>query len=79
MLSNGFIVSDVDNCLYHHFIDRRGVIICLYINNMLIMGTKMESIENFKRLLSFVLKMKDLREVDMILRINIVRSKNKID
>ena len=36
--SNGYKVSDADKCIYTKFIDGRGVIICLYVDDMVTFG-----------------------------------------
>ncbi|KAD7116815.1 hypothetical protein E3N88_04083 [Mikania micrantha] len=56
----------------------KGVIICLYVDDMLIFGTDKDQIDKTKKLLSSSFDMKDMREADAILRIRIKRSKNGI-
>ena len=50
-----------------------GVIICLYVDDMLIFGTSIEQVEMIKEFLSSSLSMKDLGEADVILGIKIIR------
>lgn len=61
--------------MYHRFVDDRRVI-CLHVDDMLIMGTYIESVEECKRLISSACKMKDLEKVDVILSIKMVGSKS---
>jgi len=52
------------------------VIICLYVDDMLIFGTNLSVINEAKRLLSSLFEMKDLREVDVILGIKLRKTKS---
>jgi len=45
------------------------VIICLYIDDMLIFSTNMIGIVEIKRYLTSIFKMKDLSEVDKIIKV----------
>ena len=54
------------------------IIVCLYVNNMLILGTSIEIIKSTKRMLSNNFDMKDLGVVDVILEIKITRTPNGI-
>jgi len=45
------------------------VIICLYVDDMLIFGTNMSVVNEAKRLLSSLFEVKDLEEADVILGI----------
>ena len=71
--SNGYNVSDADKCVHSKIIDERGVIICLYIGDMLIFGTDTDAVKVTKKFLSSKFSIKDMRLVDVILGINIVR------
>ena len=57
--------------MYSKFIKEYRVIICLYVDDMLIFGTNMKGVCEAKMYLSFVFKMKDLNEMDTILGIKI--------
>ena len=74
MLSFGFIVNEAHKCVYSKF-DNKGnrVIICLYVDDMLIFGTSIEHVEMTKEFLSSSFSMKDLREADVILGIKIIK------
>ena len=76
MVANGFKIHNSDKCVYSKFHQIQGVIICLYVNDVLIFGTDYESIENTKNFLSSSFDMKDLGIVDVILEIRIVRNEN---
>jgi hypothetical protein len=73
ILSNGFRIHQSDKCVYSKFIGNKGVIICLYVDDMLIFGTDLESIQNTKEILSSSFSMKDMGVADIILGIRIMR------
>jgi hypothetical protein len=50
-----------------------GVILCLYVDDILIFGTSLNVIKEIKEFLSQNFEMKDLGEVDVILNIKLVR------
>ncbi|GKA79203.1 zinc finger, CCHC-type containing protein [Tanacetum coccineum] len=52
-----------------------GVILCLYVDDILIVETNMEGINETKKFLSSCFQMKDMNEADTILGINIKRHK----
>ena len=65
------MVNGADRCIYSRFTIDYGVIVCLYVDDMLIIGTNMQGINNTKKYLTSQFKMKDLREVDTILGIKV--------
>lgn len=71
ILSNGFTHNDADKCIYSKFMDAYGVVKCLYVDDMLIVGSNMKGIEETTKYLDWSFKMKDLNEVDMILGIKV--------
>ena len=73
ILSDGFVHNSFDKCMYSKFTKEYEVIVCLYVNDMLIFGTNMKGICETKNYLSFMFQMKDLNEVDTILGIKIKR------
>ena len=74
VLSNGFMLNQSDKCLYSKFDESgNGVIICLYVDDMLIFGTDLRQVELTKAFLSSNFAMKDMREADVILGIRIKR------
>ncbi len=42
VLSSGYKINESDKCIYSKFENGKGVIICLYVDDMLIFGTDME-------------------------------------
>jgi hypothetical protein len=71
ILSHGFKHNNADKCIYSKFNDCYGVIICLYVGDLLIFGTNMEGISETKKYLTSKFKMKDLKEVGTILGIKV--------
>ena len=78
VLSYGFSINESDKCVYSKFEHGKGVIICLYVDDMLIFGTDLEEIEKIKCFLSSKFSMKDMGEVDVILGIKIIRNNDGI-
>lgn len=70
--SNGYKVIEINMCVYTKFIDGRGVIVYLYIDDGLILATNLESISGTKKFLLSEFSIKDLRDVDVILGIKII-------
>uniref|UniRef100_A0A2N9GXV4 Reverse transcriptase Ty1/copia-type domain-containing protein n=1 Tax=Fagus sylvatica TaxID=28930 RepID=A0A2N9GXV4_FAGSY len=73
ILANGFKHNGADKCVYSKFTSEYGVIVCLYVDDMLIFGTNMLSVCETKKYLASVFKMKDLNEADTILGIKVKR------
>ena len=59
--------------MYSKFTKEHGVIVCLYVDDMLIFGTNMKGVCETKKYLSSMFQMKDLNEVYTILGIKIKR------
>ncbi|CAM8930692.1 unnamed protein product [Rhodiola kirilowii] len=74
ILSDGFFLNQSDKCVYSKF-DNSGnrVIICLYVDDMLIFGTNLKCINQTKEFLSSKFSMKDMGEAEVILGIRIKR------
>jgi hypothetical protein len=73
LTSVGFVVNEADKCVYYCFGGGEGVILCLYVDGILIFGTSLNVIKDVKEFLSQNLVMKDLGEADVILNIKLVR------
>ena len=67
ILSHGFKHNNADKCIYSKFTNSFGVIICLYVDDLLIFGTNMQGVNDTKKYLTSQFKMKDLGEVNTIL------------
>ena len=72
----GFLVNEADRCVYYHFGGAEGVILCLYVDDILIFGTSLNVIKEVKDFLSQSFEMKDLEEADAILNIKLVKESN---
>ncbi|GKC46720.1 zinc finger, CCHC-type containing protein [Tanacetum coccineum] len=72
VLSNGYLPNKADKCVYRKFDESsKGVIICLYVDDMLIFGTDQVQVDPTKGFLSSRFSMKDMGETDVILGIRI--------
>ncbi|GJX02343.1 zinc finger, CCHC-type containing protein [Tanacetum coccineum] len=79
VLSNGYLLNQADKCVYSKFdASGKGVIICLYVDDMLIFGTDQVQVDLTKEFLSSRFSMKDMGEADVILGIRIKHESNGI-
>ena len=69
IISNGFNIHEFDKCVYSRFKGNKGMIICLYVDDMLIFAIDSEIIKLTKSLLSSSFDMKDMRLANVILGI----------
>jgi hypothetical protein len=69
LISLGFIVNEVDQCEYYHHGGGHGVMLCLYIDDILIFETSIDMINEVKTFLCQSFDVKDLDEADVILNI----------
>nr|GEZ42857.1 zinc finger, CCHC-type [Tanacetum cinerariifolium] len=77
VLSSDFSLNQADKCVYRNFdASGKGLIICLYVDDMLILCTDQDQVNKTKELLSSKFDMKDLREAEVILGIRIKRGNN---
>lgn len=68
-----FQINDSDKCVYVKQFDDNGcVILCLYLDDILIFGSNMQFINDVKFFLSRNFDMKDLGCVDVILGIKLI-------
>uniref|UniRef100_A0A2N9H509 Reverse transcriptase Ty1/copia-type domain-containing protein n=1 Tax=Fagus sylvatica TaxID=28930 RepID=A0A2N9H509_FAGSY len=72
-VSNGFKHNGADKCVYSKFTVEYGVIVYLYLDDMLIFGTNMLGVCETKKYLVSIFKMKDLNEADTILSFKVKR------
>ncbi|GKA88588.1 zinc finger, CCHC-type containing protein [Tanacetum coccineum] len=79
VLSSGFHLNQSEKCVYSKFDNSgKGVIICLYVDDMLIFGTDQNQVDKTKKFLSSKFSMKDMGEADVILGIKIKRENTGI-
>ncbi|GJX33215.1 retrovirus-related pol polyprotein from transposon TNT 1-94 [Tanacetum coccineum] len=76
LLSNGFQINECDKCVYIKQYKNAFVIICLYVDDMLIMGTNMDVINQTKKMLHSSFDKKDMGEANVILGIRIQKNSN---
>lgn len=73
MMSNGFRINECDKCVYIKDTANGYVIVCLYVDDMLIIGSNNDIIKATKRMLTSEFNMTDLGVVDVILGMKISR------
>jgi hypothetical protein len=73
LTSAGFVVNGADKCVYYRFGGGEGVILCLYVDNIVIFGNNENVIKEVKDFLSNNFEMKDLGVADVILNIKLHR------
>ena len=71
----GFKRCEPDHCYYVKFFDNSYIILLLYVDDMLIVGSSTEEINNLKKYLSKQFAMKDLRAAKQIFGMRITRDK----
>jgi len=74
LVQNGFVVNLSNSCAYSKKIKSNCILICLYVDDMLILGTNLLVVNETKRLLSSLFEMKDIGEADVILGIKIQKT-----
>jgi hypothetical protein len=78
LISTGFSVNEVDRCVYYHHGGGQGVILCLYVDDILIFGISLDVINEVKTFLCQNFDMKDMGGADVILNIKIIKGENEI-
>jgi hypothetical protein len=73
LTSAGSVVNEADKCVYYQYGEGEGVILCLYVDDILIFGSSLKVIEEVKKFLSNNFEIKDLGEADVILNIKLLR------
>jgi hypothetical protein len=74
LMSTCFAIIEIDKCVYFHHGGGEGVILCLYVDDILIFGTNIDVINEVKSSLSKSFDMKDPGEADVILNIKLVKA-----
>ena len=69
MLSNGFKTNECDKCVYTKSTQKGYVIVCLYVDDMLIIGSNHDMIQSTKNVLSSKFDMKDLGVANLTLHL----------
>ena len=76
LTSAGFVVNEADKCVYYRYGGGEGVILCLYVDGILIFGKNINVIKEVKDFLSGNFEMKDMGEANVILNIKLLREGN---
>ena len=74
----GFKRCEADHCCYVKFSDNSYIILLLYVDDILIVGSSIEEINNLKKQLSKQFVMKDLGVAKQILGMRIIRDKSNV-
>nr|GEY37884.1 zinc finger, CCHC-type [Tanacetum cinerariifolium] len=79
VLSNGYLLNQADKCVYTKIDGSgKGVIICLYVDDMLIFGTNQVQVNLTKEFLPLRFSMKEMGKANVILGIRIKHESNGI-
>ncbi|KAK1578300.1 hypothetical protein Q3G72_029181 [Acer saccharum] len=74
MMSNGFKINECDKCVYVKDTENVYVNLCLYVDDMLIVGSDDKVIKSNKDMLKSRFDMKDIGLADIMLGIEILRT-----
>jgi hypothetical protein len=78
LISACFSINEADWCVYYHHDEGQGVILYLYIDDILIFGTSLDVINEVKTFLCESFDMKDMDDADVILNIKLIKVENVI-
>jgi hypothetical protein len=73
LTSAGFVVNEADKCVYYWYVEGEGVILCLYVDDILIFGSNTNMIKEVKDFLSSNFERKDLGEANVILNTKLLK------
>ncbi|KAH9705270.1 hypothetical protein KPL70_011800 [Citrus sinensis] len=76
MITSGFKINECDKCVYVRETENGYVILCLYVDDMIIVGSDDDMIKSTKNMLKSKFDMKDIGLADVILGIKISRASN---
>ena len=76
MVANGIRINECDKCVYVNNTKNSYVILCLYVDDMLILDSDDNMVKSTKKMLNSSFDMKNIRLADVILEIKISRSSN---
>jgi hypothetical protein len=72
----GFATNEANKCVYYRYGGGEGVILCSYVDDILISGNNVNVIKKVKDFLSSKFQMKGLGETDVTLNIKLFREEN---
>ena len=73
MLSNGFQINKGDKCVHVKLVENSCVVLCLYVDDILIFGSDMHVINDTKKFLKDYFDMNDHDPVVVVLGIKIIK------
>jgi hypothetical protein len=76
LISAGFSVNEADRCVYYRHGGDQGVILCLYVDDILIFGTSLDVVNEVKTFLCQSFNIKDMGDDDVILNIKLIKGEN---
>ena len=79
LVTNGYSMNDADKYIYSKYEDNTCVVICFYVDDMLIFGTRLEVVCETNKFIGSKFDMKDLGETEVILAIKITRTPNGLN
>jgi hypothetical protein len=72
----GFIVNETDKCMHYQYGGGEGVVLCLYVDDIVIFAISIGVIKEVKDFLFDSFEMKILREGDAIINAKLMREDN---
>ena len=78
MMSHGFQINECDKCVYIKDTEHGYVIVCLYVDDMLIVDNDDKMIISTNNMLNSRFDMKDMGFADVILGIKIIRTSDEL-
>jgi hypothetical protein len=78
LISAVFSVNEIDRCVYYHHGGGQRVILCWYVDDILIFETILNVINEIETFLCQSFDMKDMGEADVILNIKLINGENEI-
>ncbi|KAL2250171.1 UNVERIFIED_CONTAM: Retrovirus-related Pol polyprotein from transposon TNT 1-94 [Sesamum indicum] len=78
ILAFGFTVNENDKCIYYKVKGDKMIILCLYVDDILLIGSCLDIITETKSFLKNKFEMKDMGEANVILGIKLTRSTDGI-
>ena len=71
MIVNGFKITECDKCVYIKELADSCVIMCLYVNDILITSTNKKVIKETKKMVSLSFDIKDMSKIDAIFGVRV--------
>ncbi|KAK3043673.1 hypothetical protein RJ639_000089 [Escallonia herrerae] len=78
MIENDFIINECDKNVYVKGTEKEYVVVCLYVDDMLIIGSNNDFIKSTKKILTRKFDMKDLSVTDFILGMKITKTSSEL-